>query len=386
MSGDISLQQELPWITSEITIEGFGFGISGQGRFRHFHIDGGSLTLNRLTLSDGHHPQRGASILLRSGELVLNDCDISDNVARASGVLNIAGGSARISRTSFKRNQGGAIYNLAVTSILSSTFSRNLGASGAAIANNGSLELHRSVLKENHATVVGGAIFNSGSLLITKSRISNNGFSGALSTGPVYQVAGDITVSDSVIADNEATDDRSAVFVVRGDSRLSSNAIYGNGRYQGWQGPPTIPLKPLWQQDLGPGRRGSCGAVEGGGAFWLHPLPQGVFTRGFKRGYHGGIDLAAAIGTPVRAANGGPIMYAGWRGDYGIALEIRHGYRTTLYAHLGALSVRCGDIVAPGQVIGFVGNTGNSTAPHLHFEVRTWGRKQDPMLIEYIRW
>lgn len=197
---------------------------------------------------------------------------------------------------------------------------------------------------------------------------------------------GALAISDSVIAGNEATDNDSAVFVVRGQSSLRDNAIYGNGRYEGWQGPPRPPLEPLPQQDLGAGRRGSCGNVSGGGAYWLHPLPAGAISRRFKRGAHGGVDLAAPFGTPIRAANGGPISYAGWRGKYGIAVEIQHEYRSTLYAHLGALTVRCGESVAPGQVIGFVGSSGNSSGPHLHFELRVWGRKQDPMLIEAIGW
>ena len=386
LSGNIALNQALPWISSEIDIEGSGFTISGQERFRHFNIDGGKLTVSNLVLIKGHDPVRGGSMLLRSGELSINDSKISDNSAGSSGVLSILSGTVTINRSSFSGNEGGTIYNNGSATIARSSFSRNVGSSGGAIANKGRLKLTGSVIRENHATVLAGAVFNSGSLAITHSRISDNGYSGVLSTGPIYQVKGELSISDSSIIDNEATDDSSAVFVVRGESSLNNNAIYGNSRDKGWEGPPRPPLEPFWLQDLGPGRRGSCGNVSGGGAYWIHPLPQGIISRGFKRGFHGGIDFAASMGTPIRAANGGPIAYAGWRGEYGIAVEIRHGFRRTLYAHLGALMVRCGDTVAPGQVIGFVGNTGNSTAPHLHFEIRTWGRKQDPMLIEYIDW
>ena len=386
LNQNIVLNQELPWITSEITVEGFGYTISGNERFRHFNIDGGRLTIRNMALTDGHHAAWGGSILLRSGELTIDDCRISDNSAASNGVLTILSGEATINGSVFRGNEGGVIDNSGSVTITRSSFSRNVGSSGGAITNRGRLLLIGSAIKENHATVLGGAIFNSDALTIDHSHISDNGYSGVLSTGPIYQVSDQLTITDSVIALNKATDNDSAVFVVRGQSSLRDNVIYGNGRYAGWGGPPRPRLEPLWQQDLGPGRRGSCGKVEGGGAYWLHPLPQATISRGFKRGFHGGVDLVAPFGTPIRAANGGPISYAGWRGPYGIAVEIQHDYRSTLYAHLAALTVRCGETVAPGQVIGFVGSSGNSSGPHLHFEVRVWGRKQDPMLIEAIGW
>lgn len=386
LNGNIVLNQELPWITSDITIEGAGFSISGNRRFRHFNIDGGILTIRNLALTDGHHAIWGGSILLRSGGLTIDECRISDNSAASNGVLTVLSGEASINGSVFRRNEGGVIDNNGSVTITRSSFSRNVGSSGGAITNRGRLLLTGSAIKENHATVLGGAIFNSGVLTIAHSHISDNGNSGVLSAGPIYQVSGELTISDSVIALNKATDNDSAVFVVRGETSLQDNVIYGNGRYAGWGGPPRPPLEPLWQQDLGTGRRGSCGKVVGGGAYWLHPLPQATISRGFKRGFHGGVDLVAPLGTPIRAANGGPVSYAGWRGDFGIAVEIQHDYRSTLYAHLAALTVRCGETVAPGQVIGFVGSSGKSSGPHLHFELRVWGRKQDPMLIEAIGW
>lgn len=386
LSSSIALNQELPWVNSEIIIEGNGFAISGMDRFRHFNIDSGALTIRNLTLTEGHHAAWGGSILLRAGELTIDESRISDNSAASNGILTILSGQAMINGSVFSGNEGGVIDNNGSLTITRSSFRRNVGSSGGAITNRGSLRLTGSAIKENHATVLGGAIFNRGALIISHSRISENGTSGALSTGPIYQAQGALTITDSVIADNEATDNDSAVFVVRGESSLRDNAIYGNGRYQGWQGPPRTPLEPLWQQDLGAGRRGRCGNVSGGGAYWLHPLPGATISRRFKPGVHGGVDLAAPFGTAIRAANGGPISYAGWRGAYGIAVEIQHDYRSTLYAHLGALTVRCGETVAPGQVIGFVGSSGNSSGPHLHFELRVWSRKQDPMLISQIEW
>lgn len=89
---------------------------------------------------------------------------------------------------------------------------------------------------------------------------------------------------------------------------------------------------------------------------------------------HGGVDVAAATGTPVRAADSGVVSIAGTRADsasYGIFVRLHHGTRyRTIYAHLSKLAVVPGQTVTEGQVIGYVGSTGNSSGPHLHFEVR----------------
>ena len=96
---------------------------------------------------------------------------------------------------------------------------------------------------------------------------------------------------------------------------------------------------------------------------------------------HEGIDMAAPIGTPVYAAAGGTVIYAGdqVRG-YGNMVVIRHGDGlVTVYAHNSVLLVHAGDGVTVGQEIARVGDTGRSTAPHLHFEVRRGETPQDPM-------
>jgi murein DD-endopeptidase MepM/ murein hydrolase activator NlpD len=94
---------------------------------------------------------------------------------------------------------------------------------------------------------------------------------------------------------------------------------------------------------------------------------------------HAGIDLGAAIGEPVHATSGGTVSAAGWQGGYGLAVRIDHGKGIeTRYAHLSRLNVRSGQAVKPGEVIGFVGSTGRSTGPHLHYEVRRNGQPVDP--------
>lgn len=89
----------------------------------------------------------------------------------------------------------------------------------------------------------------------------------------------------------------------------------------------------------------------------------------WSRGYHTGLDFAAPSGTPVFAALAGKVIEVGWAGAYGnnIVIEHANGLKTR-YAHLSATSVSTGDKVTRGQHIGAVGNTGNSTGAHLHFE------------------
>jgi murein DD-endopeptidase MepM/ murein hydrolase activator NlpD len=87
------------------------------------------------------------------------------------------------------------------------------------------------------------------------------------------------------------------------------------------------------------------------------------------RRFHSGTDLGAAIGTPVHAAYAGRVEIAHWQGGYGNLIELHHGHQKTRYAHLSKIVVKPGQRVQQGSVIGLVGSTGNSTGPHLHFEL-----------------
>ena len=100
--------------------------------------------------------------------------------------------------------------------------------------------------------------------------------------------------------------------------------------------------------------------------------------------FHSGLDIAAARGTTIRAAAAGEVIRAEYNSGYGRVLEIRHGYGiTTLYAHCHRLRVKKGDRVKAGQKIATMGSTGQSTGPHLHFEVRLDGNAVDP--LDYLR-
>lgn len=97
---------------------------------------------------------------------------------------------------------------------------------------------------------------------------------------------------------------------------------------------------------------------------------------------HAGIDIANDLGTPIRAAGTGRVVYAGWQGGYGYSIMLEHGQGyTTLYGHLADFHVSSGDYVRGGMVIGYMGSTGFSTGPHLHFEVRHYGQPFNPFQV-----
>ncbi|MBW3659723.1 MAG: peptidoglycan DD-metalloendopeptidase family protein [Actinobacteria bacterium] len=126
-----------------------------------------------------------------------------------------------------------------------------------------------------------------------------------------------------------------------------------------------------------PGKGGllwpTAGQRTSGYGFRTHPIYGG-------RRMHTGIDISGGTGQPIVAAAKGKVVSAGWRGGYGLTVVIDHGGGLhTLYAHQSQLAVRDGDVVGQGQKVGEVGSTGNSTGPHLHFEVRVNGAPRDPM-------
>ncbi|MGE3770240.1 MAG: peptidoglycan DD-metalloendopeptidase family protein [Bdellovibrionales bacterium] len=99
---------------------------------------------------------------------------------------------------------------------------------------------------------------------------------------------------------------------------------------------------------------------------------------------HAGIDFGASAGTPIYAAGDGTITKLGWNGSYGKYVQIRHnGNISTAYAHASGFprSLKVGDKVKQGQVIAYVGSTGRSTGPHLHYEIHVNGRKVNPMTV-----
>jgi murein DD-endopeptidase MepM/ murein hydrolase activator NlpD len=96
--------------------------------------------------------------------------------------------------------------------------------------------------------------------------------------------------------------------------------------------------------------------------------------------FHAGLDFGVGYGVPIQAADNGVVIEAGWVGGYGNTIILDHGSGwTTLYGHASSLNVTAGQTVRRGQTVSFVGSTGNSTGPHLHFEVRYQGNPVDPL-------
>lgn len=104
----------------------------------------------------------------------------------------------------------------------------------------------------------------------------------------------------------------------------------------------------------------------------LHPLLN-------ERRAHLGIDLAAPSGSPIAATSAGVVSMGGWYGGYGLLVALNHGDGVqTLYGHMSRLNVVIGQRVQRGDIIGYVGSTGLSTGPHLHYEMRIGGQAVDP--------
>lgn len=104
----------------------------------------------------------------------------------------------------------------------------------------------------------------------------------------------------------------------------------------------------------------------------MHPI-----SKTYKQ--HNGVDIASWTGAPIRVTANGIVDYAGWYGGFGFTVIVEHSFGySTIYAHCSKLLVSKGDVVHKGEVIAQVGNTGMSTGPHLHYEVRKWGEPISP--------
>ena len=128
---------------------------------------------------------------------------------------------------------------------------------------------------------------------------------------------------------------------------------------------------------------GSTGTGQASAAGFIWPC-DGVVVSGFGMRWgrmHEGIDIGCAYGTPNRAAASGTVIYSGWLGGYGNLVVVDHGNGlSTAYAHASSLLVGVGQSVSQGGTVSLVGSTGNSSGPHLHFEVRVNGQAVDPLL------
>ena len=127
-------------------------------------------------------------------------------------------------------------------------------------------------------------------------------------------------------------------------------------------------IKPVREDKL----QKSIGTLSGFG-YRIHPVYK------FKK-FHAGLDFPARVGTPSQAPGDGVVVETGWHSGYGNCVKISHGFGyVTLYGHMHKINVRQGEKVKKGQKIGEVGDTGLSTAPHLHYEVHYKGKPINPI-------
>ena len=146
-------------------------------------------------------------------------------------------------------------------------------------------------------------------------------------------------------------------------------------------------IQPIYKQnkfvvtDAGPGQctGGYTGGATGTGTFAWPVTTRWLSGTGYTA-LHLGVDLAAAMGQPVFAADSGVVTFAGWSNwGYGNMVMLDHGNGwTTLYSHFSQWNVSCGQSVNKGQIVGLAGSTGNSTGPHLHFEMNYQGSRPNP--------
>ncbi len=141
--------------------------------------------------------------------------------------------------------------------------------------------------------------------------------------------------------------------------------------------------KPAQQTTANQAASGYSSPVPGGGIGTAYKVAGSMWSSG----YHTGVDFSVGTGTSLKAVGNGTVVSAGWAGAYGnqVVIKLSDGYYAQ-YAHLSSLSVSAGQTVSAGQQVGLSGSTGNSTGPHLHFEIRTspnYGSDVDP--ISYLR-
>ena len=148
-------------------------------------------------------------------------------------------------------------------------------------------------------------------------------------------------------------------------------------------------LHQLLSEEMRPSLLALCGgiAVADGELWW--PLPGHTYISchfgevdAFGNAGHRGTDIPAPEGTPVLAAHSGTVLVSGWNDSYGNQVLLDNGAGlSTRYAHMTATAVTAGETVTAGQVIGYVGSTGDSTGNHLHFEVMQGGVRVDPLSL-----
>jgi murein DD-endopeptidase MepM/ murein hydrolase activator NlpD len=146
--------------------------------------------------------------------------------------------------------------------------------------------------------------------------------------------------------------------------------------------PTPVPVDPAATPLAAPAGPGTPAGAPGAATALAFPVPGGTISQSFRPG-HEGVDIAAAPGVPVVAAESGIVTWAGWRNNGGgLVVEIQHeGAVNTVYNHLGSIAVVPGQSVSRATVIGGMGCSGTCYGPHIQFDVRIGGRLVNPLAL-----
>ncbi len=164
-------------------------------------------------------------------------------------------------------------------------------------------------------------------------------------------------------------------------SILLLSMLSGMNQNSGSNGLSSLLLLPMMTQLLE-----KLQALDASNSITENQIPGGnpvsaFLTQGYHQ-LHKGLDYGVKVGTPVKTTMSGKVVYAGWNNEgYGNLVIVENGAYRTYYGHLSSIPVENGQAIQKGSVIGYSGNTGNSTGPHLHYEVRLNGVPVDPSKI-----
>ena len=171
---------------------------------------------------------------------------------------------------------------------------------------------------------------------------------------------------------------------IPGEAMISADVTYVNGYEEGRTVTSSVTLSEPTTEVVAVGTKERPKTLPTGVLKWpLHGRISSYF--GYRSifgtySFHGGIDIVSTNGTPIAAADGGTVIWSGYKGTYGNLVIVDHGSGVhTYYAHCSALLVSAGDKVYQGQTVGLVGSTGRSTGNHLHFEVRINNNRVNPL-------
>ena len=278
LSQDITLSDELPAITSEITIEGNGYTISGDNRYRIFY-NGGALTINDLTLTKGQVENKGGAIVNWKGTLAISGSRFIRNSAEQGGAVYNAG-ELSISGSSLNYNSalnhhptrrpetGGAVFNAdgGELIIINSSFSVNRAdAYGGAIHNGGELIIINSSFTGNGGVSNGGAVLNAygGELRIATSSFTDNW--AQYRGGAIYSRGGKLSITSASFSDNRAYGNEGGAVVNEGELSITRSSFTDNSAADGGAVVNGGELSIASASFSGNSARGEGGAVVNGG-------------------------------------------------------------------------------------------------------------------------